>query len=176
MRRLHTHRRFLAVGAAGLLAAGLAACSSSGSSSGGTNTNTGAATTGKTLVMESSPESTITQSFNPFVPTGAPWGMGATGLIYEPLIQFNLAAPPKYYPWLATGYKWSNGGQTITFAIRQGVKWNDGQPFTPDDVVFTFNMMKANAAVNLTGVKYGSVTASGNNVVLTSRPRSSPTC
>jgi len=93
--------------------------------------------------------------------------MGATGLIYEPLIQFNLVAPPKNYPWLATSYAWSNGGKTLTFAIRQGVKWSDGQPFTPDDVVFTFNMIKANAAVNLTGVKYGSVTASGNNVVLT---------
>jgi peptide/nickel transport system substrate-binding protein len=116
--------------------------------------------------MESSPESTITQSFNPFVPTGAPWGMGATGLIYEPLIQFNLAAPPKYYPWLATSYAWSNGGRTITFAIRQGVKWSDGQAFTPADVAFTFNMLKANAAVNLNGIKISSVSTSGSNVVI----------
>ena len=78
--------------------------------------------------MESSPESTITQTFNPFVPTGAPWGMGATGLIYEPLIQFNLAAPPKYYPWLATSYKWSDGGKTLTFAIRQGARATGSQP------------------------------------------------
>ena len=117
--------------------------------------------------MESSPESTITQSFNPFVPTGAPWGMGATGLIYEPLIQFNMVSPPKNYPWLATSYAWSNGGKTLTFAIRQGVKWSDGQPFTPADVVFTFNMLKKTAAVNLNGVKYDGVSASGNNVVLT---------
>ena len=117
--------------------------------------------------MESSPESTITQSFNPFVPTGAVWGMGATGLIYEPLIQFNLVAPPKYYPWLATSYAWSNGGKTITFTIRQGVKWNDGTPFTPADVAFTFNMMKNNASVNLNGVKISSVSTSGNTVVLT---------
>jgi peptide/nickel transport system substrate-binding protein len=116
--------------------------------------------------MESSPESTITQTFNPFVPTGAPWGMGATGLIYEPLIQFNLAAPPKYYPWLATKYAWSNAGKTITFTIRQGVKWNDGQAFTPADVAFTFNMLKANAAVNLNGIKISSVSTSGNDVVL----------
>ncbi|MGD0242789.1 MAG: ABC transporter substrate-binding protein [Streptosporangiaceae bacterium] len=150
-----------------MLAAGLAACSSSTSSSGSTGSSTGAAaTTGKTLVMESSPESTITQSFNPFVPTGAPWGMGATGLIYEPLIQFNLAAPPKYYPWLATSYAWSNGGRTITFAIRQGVKWSDGQAFTPADVAFTFNMLKANAAVNLNGIKISSVSTSGSNVVI----------
>jgi peptide/nickel transport system substrate-binding protein len=151
-----------------LLAAGLAACSSSSpSSSGSTGSTTGAAATGKTLVMESSPESTITQTFNPFVPTGAPWGMGATGLIYEPLIEFNLAAPPKYYPWLATSYAWSDGGKTLTFAIRQGVKWNDGQPLTADDVAFTFNMLKGDATVNLNGVKYGTATASGNNVVLT---------
>ncbi len=117
--------------------------------------------------MESSPESTITQAFNPFVPTQAAYGMGATGLIYEPLIQFNLAAPPKYYPWLATSYAWSNGGKTITFTIRQGVKWNNGTPFTPADVAFTFNLMKANAAVNLNGLKISTVSASGNTVVLT---------
>ncbi len=116
--------------------------------------------------MESSPESTITQTFNPFVPTGAPWGMGATGLIYEPLIQFNLAAPPQNYPWLATSYAWSNGGKTITFAIRQGVKWNNGTPFTPADVAYTFNLMKNNASVNLGGLKISGVTTSGNNVVL----------
>ena len=164
---MQSHRRLFAIGAAGLLAAGLAACSSSTSSTGSTGSNTGAAAaTGKTLVMESSPESTITQSFNPFVPTGAPWGMGATGLIYEPLIQFNLAAPPKYYPWLATSYAWSNGGKTITFAIRPGVKWNDGQAFTPADVAFTFDMLKANAAVNLNGIKISSVSTSGNNVII----------
>jgi peptide/nickel transport system substrate-binding protein len=165
MRRLHSHRRLFAVGAAGLLAAGLAACSSSSPSSSSTSAGAGNAT-GKTLVMESSPESTITQAFNPFVPTQAAYGMGATGLIYEPLIQFNLAAPPKYYPWLATAYAWSNGGKTITFTIRQGVKWNNGTPFTPADVAFTFNMMKANAAVNLNGLKISSVSTSGNTVVL----------
>ena len=104
--------------------------------------------------MESSPETTITQDFNPFVPTAAAYGMGATGLIYEPLIQFDLASPPMYYPWLATSYAWSNGGKTITFAIRQGVKWNDGTPFTPADVAFTFNLVKDNAAINLDGLKH----------------------
>ena len=78
--------------------------------------------------MESSPESTITQAFNPFVPTQAIWGMGADGLIYEPLLQFDIAAPPKYYPWLATSYKWSDGGKAVTFTIRQGVKFNNGTP------------------------------------------------
>src|SRR5580658_2302682 len=166
MRRFRSHRRLLAVAAAGVLAGGLAACSSSGSSS--SSSSTGASTaTGKTLVMESSPESTITQAFNPFVPTGDAYGMGATGLIYEPLIQFDLAAPPKYYPWLATAYAWSNGGKTISFTIRQGGKWSNGSAFTPADVAFTFNLVKANAAINLGGLKISSVTTSGNTVALT---------
>jgi peptide/nickel transport system substrate-binding protein len=167
MRRLHSHRGLLAVATAGLLAAGLAACSSSSSSTGSTSSSAGATTTGKTLVMESSPETSITQDFNPFVNTQPAYGMGADGLIYEPLIQFNMVAPPQYYPWLATSYAWSNGGKTITFAIRQGVKWNNGTAMTPADVAFTFNMLKNNAAVNLNGLKISTVSTSGNNVILT---------
>ena len=165
MRRLHSYRRLCAVAAAGVLAGGLAACSSSSNSSSG-SASTGT-TTGKTLVMESSPETAITQDFNPFATTAAAWGMGATGLIYEPLIQFDLAAPPKYYPWLATSYAWSNGGKTLAFTIRQGVKWNDGTAFTPADVAYTFNLVKSNAAVNIDGLKISTVSTSGNTVTLT---------
>jgi peptide/nickel transport system substrate-binding protein len=155
------------VGAAGLLAAGVAACSSSSSTAGASSSAPAASSTGATLVMESSPETSISQAFNPFVTTQAAYGMGADGLIYEPLIQFDIAAPPKDYPYLATSYTWSNSGKTITFAIRQGVKWNNGTPLTPADVVYTFNMLKANSALNLDGLNFTSVTASGNNVTLT---------
>ncbi len=155
-------RRLAALAAAGLLAAGLGACSSTaqpGSSSGST-------TSSNTLVMESSPETTITQDFNPFVSTVAPQGMGATGLIYEPLLQFNIAKPPQYYPWLATSYTWGPGGKSITFAIRQGVKWNNGTPMTPADVVFTYNLVMKNTAINLAGLPITSASASGNNVTI----------
>jgi peptide/nickel transport system substrate-binding protein len=92
--------------------------------------------------------------------------MGATGLIYEPLIQFDLAKAPVYYPWLATSYSWSNGDKSVTFTIRQGVKWNNGTPMTPADVVFTYNLLKANPAINLTGLAISSVTSSGNDVTV----------
>lgn len=159
--KLLTHRGLAAVAVAGLLAAGLGACGSSGSSSGGSSQKS------STLVMESSPESSITDDFNPFVPTAAPQGMGATGLIYEPLLQFDLAAPPKYYPWLATSYNWGSGGTSVTFTIRQGVKFNDGTPMTTADVVFSYNLVKANTAINLAGLKINSVTSSGNTVTIT---------
>src|SRR5215469_5109157 len=160
-------KRFAAFAATGFLVAGIAACSSGGSttSSGGTNANNGGSQ--KTLVMESSPETTLTQNFNPFDTTAPIYAMGADGLIYESLIQFNLAAPPKYYGYLATGYTWGDGGKSITFPIRQGVKWSDGTPFTPADVVFTFNLMKTDTKVNIAGLQIASVSASGNNVTVT---------
>jgi peptide/nickel transport system substrate-binding protein len=161
MSRLLSRQGLVSLAAAATVCGGLAACSSSPSSN---NTTSG---TAPTLVMESSPETSITQAFNPFLATQAAYGMGATGLIYEPLIEFDLAAPPKYYPWLATNYAWGNGGKQITFTIRSGVKWSNGTPLTPADVAFTFNMVKKTPAINLGGLTISNVSASGNNVTLT---------
>ncbi len=158
-RRHLTYTRLVTVGAAGLLVAGLAACGSSPSNSSKSSTAT-------ELVMESSPETTITQTFNPYVNTGAPYGMGATGLIYEPLIQFDLAKAPTYYPYLATSYSWSNNYKSITFTIRTGVKWNNGTAFTPADVAFTYNLMMKYPAINSGGLTMTSVTTSGDTVTL----------
>ena len=156
----------MTVTAVAVLMAGVGACASSSSSQPGSSVGN-SSTSSQTLVMESSPETAITQDFNPFATTQAAWGMGATGLIYEPLIQFDLAAPPKYYPWLATSYRWSEGGKAITFAIRQGVKWNNGSPMTPADVAYSFDILKSNPAINLDGLPISGVTTSGNDVTVT---------
>lgn len=167
-------KRVLAAGAVTLLAAGLAACSSGGSSSPSANSGGGSSSSSSQseLVMESSPENSLSDNFNPFdAPAPIP-GMGATGLVYEPLYEFDLANPSTApYPWLATAYKWSNGGKAITFTIRQGVKWNNGTPFTAADVAFTFNYIKKFASsktndINLGGLNLTSVTSSGNTVTL----------
>jgi peptide/nickel transport system substrate-binding protein len=158
-------RRSLAVLAAGLLAAGVAACSSGGSSgSSGSGGSSGGSQ--PTLTMESSPENTITDDFNPFVSTNPIQGMGPTGLIYEPLIQFDLANPTVSYPWLATSYAWGNGGRSITFTIRKGVKWSNGTALTPADVAFTFNLVKQYPDINIDGLAISSVSTSGDTVTV----------
>ncbi|HEX3516514.1 MAG TPA: ABC transporter substrate-binding protein [Trebonia sp.] len=121
--------------------------------------------------MESSPENSLSDNFNPFDSAAPVQGMGATGLVYEPLLQFDMAAPSTPpHPWLATAYTWGDSGRSITFTIRQGVKWNNGTPFTPADVAFTFNYVKAHSSgtddINLGGLNPTSVTASGNTVTL----------
>lgn len=42
-------------------------------------------------------------------------------------------------PALAKSWEISEDGLVITFHLRQGLRWSDGEPFTADDVVFTFN-------------------------------------
>ncbi|MDQ2804735.1 MAG: ABC transporter substrate-binding protein, partial [Pseudomonadota bacterium] len=58
------------------------------------------------------------------------------GNIYEPLLQFdpNLSLEP------ALAVKWEQTSPTIwRFHLRPGVKWQDGSPFTADDVVFSLH-------------------------------------
>jgi peptide/nickel transport system substrate-binding protein len=49
--------------------------------------------------------------------------------------------PPAYEPGLCTRYEPSADGKEWTFYLRKGVLWSDGQPFTADDVVFTYSVV-----------------------------------
>ena len=40
----------------------------------------------------------------------------------------------KVEPGLATSWKWSDGGRTVTFELRRGVRFSDGSAFTAEDV------------------------------------------
>ncbi len=173
MERSKTYRTLSAGCCALVAAATLAACggvSSSDSSSKSSNNNASSpasAGSGAVLTVESSQQNAVTKNFNPFVPTSASTLLGATSLIYEPLLQANALKPGSYYNWLATGYSWSNGGKTITFTIRPGVKWSNGSALTPADVAFTYQMLKKYPDANTTGLAIKSVSSSGNKVTIT---------
>ncbi|MBX3010004.1 MAG: ABC transporter substrate-binding protein [Caldilineaceae bacterium] len=52
-----------------------------------------------------------------------------------------LREPTKeFYPDLAESWEFAEDGMTLTFFLRQGLKWHDGEPFTAKDVEFTFLM------------------------------------
>jgi peptide/nickel transport system substrate-binding protein len=51
---------------------------------------------------------------------------------------WELTEGGKLRPDLATGYKFSNGGKTVTINLRPGVKFSDGTPFNAQAVVFNW--------------------------------------
>jgi len=145
----HAVIKSLAVGTILTLAA--AACSSSGSTSSGNNSSSA---TGKTLVIDDTPLSPMTDTFNPYsaTATGGPGGVTAQGLYNEPLFIWNTINPsqPPFHV-LGTAYSWSNNGKTLTITTRSGVKWNDGKPFSASDVAFTYNMIRTHPGLDTNG-------------------------
>jgi peptide/nickel transport system substrate-binding protein len=161
MRRL---TRYGVIVAAGMIAAGCTAGSQSSSST-GSGTTGGKAATNSSLTISNESGQLWSCGFNPLNPSDTQL---SAGFIYEPLVYVNPLQQGKTTPMLASSYAWSNGNKTLTFTIRSGVKWSDGTPMTANDVAYTFNLTKKNAALDLTGAwsVLSSVTASGSTVTM----------
>ncbi|HSV43906.1 MAG TPA: ABC transporter substrate-binding protein, partial [Candidatus Bathyarchaeia archaeon] len=61
-----------------------------------------------------------------------------TSIIFEGLTTLD-ATTLEVKPQLAERWTVSEDGKTWTFYLRRDVRWNDGEPLSADDVVFTFN-------------------------------------
>jgi len=83
--------------------------------------------------------------FNPY--NGSVNGQ-SFGVLYETLVYDNLLNDRKT-PMLASDYKWSSDNKTLTFTIRSGVTWSDGQPFSAADVIYSFNLLKQHPELDL---------------------------
>lgn len=60
------------------------------------------------------------------------------GLLYEGLVSQN-GVTGELEPGLAESWEISENQQQVTFTLREGLKWSDGEPFTIDDIIFTYN-------------------------------------
>jgi peptide/nickel transport system substrate-binding protein len=132
----------------------LVGCSSNSTTSptGGSKATGGKASTtpavGKPLTIVASPDGNWQDNFNPFSTSALG---GTNGLIYQPMYYFSTVSHDQY-PFLATKYAWIDGNKTLEVTLRDGVKWSDGQPFTADDVTFTFNLLKQYPAADTAGI------------------------
>jgi peptide/nickel transport system substrate-binding protein len=138
-----TRRELLKLGAtgAGLLAFGplLSAC---GSKSSGAQSSAPASSSGPkkggTLVFGRSFQPTVQAAgLDPNNVVVSSGNVYTVDKIFEPL----YATDPKgqLQPWLAKGSTISTDGLTVTYTLRDGVKFSDGKPLTADDVVFSLD-------------------------------------
>jgi peptide/nickel transport system substrate-binding protein len=111
-----------------LLCLSLAACG------GSTSTQSGP----KKLTAICAVSGSYTENMSPYSPNA---NCGVEGMLYENLVYVN-GVTGQETPMLATAHQFSADNLTLTFTIRSGVKWSDGQAFDANDVAFTFNMLK----------------------------------
>ena len=140
-----------------------AACGTSSSSQGNSSGN--ASGPSGVLTIDNEAGQAWTCDFNPFNLSYIGLSLGP---VYEPLVFVNTLQSAKESPWLATKWTWSNGNKTVTFTIRNGVKWQDGKPMTAADVVYTFNLLKQHKVLDINSVwsVLSSVTQAGSNQVV----------
>jgi peptide/nickel transport system substrate-binding protein len=159
MRRLIKYGVILA--SCGVLAAACSSSSSGGSGGGSKGTSTASGV----LTIDNESGGNWTCDFNPFNLSDIAFSLGN---VYEPLVFVDTLNDAKTTPWLATSYTWGSGNKTLTFTIRNGVKFTNGDPLTAADVVYTFNLLKQNKTLDINAVwsVLSSVTQQGSNQVV----------
>jgi peptide/nickel transport system substrate-binding protein len=90
------------------------------------------------------------------ITTSSRYDLTEERLLYSPLL--NYYGPGDITYLLAESYDVAEDQKTLTFHLRQGVVWSDGEPFTADDVIFTFeHIIKADYANGHDGFVYDGV-------------------
>jgi len=115
-----------------------AGCSSSGSSGAASTGPGGSAAPAGTLTIGSS---AAPPSLDPTSSPSAAIDEVLDYNVYQHLVQ--LSPNGQVVPVLASGYAWSADRKTITFTIRQGVKFSNGDPLTAADVVYSIKRVVA---------------------------------
>jgi microcin C transport system substrate-binding protein len=86
-------------------------------------------------------------SFNPFIVRGTPAaGLNYQGgLLYDSLMAKATDEGSTNHPLIAEAYKYPDDFSSATYRLDPRAKWHDGTPITVDDVIWSFNFLKANS-------------------------------
>jgi len=137
-------RKWLAVLATAILAAGLAGYATKASGSGAS------AKAGGTFRLGTSSR---IDSLNPYVAFNQD-AYNTFEYVYPFLVQYDKTNR-KFAPDFATSWHATDGGKTWTFKTRSGAKWTDGKPLTAEDAAWTITTdlkYAAGGAANAAGL------------------------
>ncbi len=83
-------------------------------------------------------------SFNPFVIKGRP--AAGIGLMFETLMTTSGDEASSEYGLLARSVEVPEDLSWVAYTLREGARWHDGKPIMPEDVVFSFDILKTKGA------------------------------
>jgi peptide/nickel transport system substrate-binding protein len=105
---------------------------------------------GNVLTLVSEQTTTFVRNFNPFGQTSARYT--TLDFMYEPLVVFNRLKSNEPNFRLAESFELADDLMSITFVLRDGLKWSDGEALTADDVVFTYDYIAKFPALDFISV------------------------
>ena len=152
------NRRKLVVGA-GTAGSGIALALASGSAGASSSSRYGApgllraqgaanipTPRNQTLICEQLTNN-VWDSFNAFIPNGDSYNYGISQLARENMFYVNFVSG-EIKPWLAESFSYNADFTECTLKLNPKVKWNDGQPWTSADVVFSQELLLKNPQLN----------------------------
>lgn len=133
-----------------------------------TQTEESGETTGGVLKFGAQVTDTQLSNLSPFATSGTytEWYK----LVYEQLLYFNEVTG-ELEPALADSYEWNEDKTELTLKLNETATWQDGEDFTADDVLYTYNVLKDNPVFDKYALwdKLEEVTADGETVVFKSK-------
>jgi len=99
-------------------------------------------------------------SFNPYIVRGtaaAGFASFGGGLLYDTLMEQSLDEPSTSHPLLADAYRHPEDFSSAVYRLHPDARWHDGKPITAEDVIWTFEALKANSPMY--GQYYANITA-----------------
>ncbi|MFK4837661.1 ABC transporter substrate-binding protein [Microbacterium sp. ZW T2_14] len=147
-----------------LAAVGVAAALVLTGCAGGSGNDDGSA--GAALTIAKPDGAITTESHNPYLGDSSASKYGYAKVIFEPLALVNPTGDLGTTPWLAESVEWNDDYTELTVVPRADVTWSDGEDFTADDIVFTFNMYIDGTLNDTSALNLESATSDGDAVIL----------
>ncbi len=87
-------------------------------------------------------------SLNPYIVRGSPAAGLVSfggGLLYDTLMEQSIDEPSVSHPLIADAFKYPPDYSSVTYRLDPRARWHDGKPITVEDVVWSFQVLKANS-------------------------------
>lgn len=79
-------------------------------------------------------------SFNHIIPRGS--AAAGVGGLYDTLMTGSLDEVATEYGLIAESVRYPADYSSVTYRLRANARWHDGKPITPEDVIWTFQVLK----------------------------------
>lgn len=91
-------------------------------------------------------------NLNPFIVAGTAPNQNLEVLVYDTLMVRSGDEATSIYGLIAESLSWADDFSWVEFTLREAARWQDGQPLTVRDVVFTVDLLKSQGTPQLRGL------------------------